>query len=85
MQLDPTFISTYVSAALTYPDHYGSKTGYAFSCFESCSDCPFESRKGDCQIKVQWDLLGHPEISPGAFEQAHIAPLLRQSHPEVFI
>lgn len=81
MQLDPTFISTYANAVLMYPDHYNSLVDYTFLCFDSCSDCPFDSNAG-CQIQLQCDLL---DLIPSVFEQTHIAPLLRQSHPELFV
>lgn len=83
MQLDPTFISTYANAVLMYPNHYGSEAAYVFSCVDSCSDCPLNSKVG-CQITVQRDLLGF-KISPSTFEQTYVAPLLRQSYPELFV
>lgn len=83
MQLDPTFISTYANAALMYPDNYSSKTAYTFSCFDSCLNCPLNSKVG-CQIVVQLGLSGF-KISPLTFEQTYVAPLLRQSYPELFV
>lgn len=81
MQLDPTFLSTYIKAIQTYPLYYNDNT---FNCaFLHCSECLlFKNTK--CYIDLERDRLAL-NISPGSFEQTYVAPTLLQTHPEFFI
>ena len=81
MQLDPTFLSTYIKAIQTYPLYY---TDNMFDCaFLDCSECPLH-KDNHCYISLEHDRLA-PNISPSSFEQTYVASTLLQTHPELFI
>lgn len=81
MQLDPTFLSTYIEAIQTYPLYYNDNT---FNCaFLHCSECPLD-KDSRCYIAIERDRLAL-NISPGSFEQTYVASTLLQTHPELFI
>ena len=81
MQLDPTFLSTYIETIQTYPLLYNDGT---IDCaFLHCKECPLQ--KGNhCYIALERNRLAI-NISPGSFEQTYVAPTLLQTHPELFI
>ena len=81
MQLDPTFLSTYVEATQTYPLLYNDG---AIDCsFLRCNKCPL-GKNNHCYIALERNRLAL-NISPGSFEQTYVAPILLQTHPELFI
>lgn len=81
MQLDPTFLSTYVKAIQTYPLLYNDGT---IDCaFLHCSECPLH-KDNRCYIALERNRLAL-YISPDSFEQTYVAPILLQTHPELFI
>ena len=81
MQLDPTFLATYIEAIQTYPLYYADNM---FDCaFLDCSECLlFKNTR--CYIALERDRLTG-DGSPSSFEQTYVAPTLLQTHPELFI
>lgn len=81
MKLDPTFLSTYIEAIRTYPLYYNDDM---FDCaFLHCYDCPL-TKNGRCYIALERDRLTC-DGSASSFEQTYVAPILLQTHPELFI
>lgn len=81
MQLDPTFLSTYIEAIQTYPLLYND--GVIDCAFVRCNQCPLLKNRR-CYIALERDRLT-TGISSSSFEQTYIAPTLLQTHPELFI
>ena len=81
MQLDPTFLFTYIEAIQTYALLYNDGT---IDCaFLHCRECPLY-KDNRCYIALECNRLAL-YISPGTFEQTYVAPILLQTHPELFI
>ena len=81
MQLDPTFLSTYIKTIQTYPLLYNDGT---IDCeFLHCRGCPLH-KDNLCYIALERNRLDL-DISPGGFERTYVAPTLLQTHPELFI
>lgn len=81
MQLDPTFLSTYIEAIQTYPLLYND--GAIDCAFLNCNQCPL-FKNSRCYIAIERDRLT-TGISSSRFEQTYVAPILLQTHPEFFI
>lgn len=81
MQLDPTFLSTYVKAIQTYPLLYND--GAIDCAFLYCKECPLY-KDSHCYIALERDRLAL-NISPSSFEQTYVVPVLSQTNPEFFI
>lgn len=81
MQLDPTFLSTYIEVIQTYPFLYND--GMIDCVFLHCRECPL-CKDNRCYITLERNRLAL-DISPDGFEQTYVAPILLQTHPELFI
>ena len=81
MQLDPIFLDTYIKAVQAYSYNY---TDGVFACDDlPCNICPL-LKNTRCYIALERDRLT-TGISSSSFEQTYVAPILLQTHPELFI
>ena len=81
MQLDPVFLDTYIKTVQTYPLYYNDNV---FDCeFLYCGECQLQ-KDSRCYIALERDRLT-TGISSSSFERTYVAPILLQTHPELFI